>query len=159
MLDCNTFGSRSPVSRNGKRMFSSTVIESKSAAPWNRIPTFLRMAPSCRSLMPIMFSPWIQISPESGSIKPIIFFSKTLFPPPLRPIRTRVSPVRTSRSTRALRISFPFAAAALVCSNWRAGRSSPAEWATAISRALWWMLPSLRSPANFATRPTSQWTP
>src|SRR5262249_20339858 len=42
--------------------------------------------------------PWIKISPESGSSKPIICFSKTVLPPPLRPISTRVSPSRTSRS-------------------------------------------------------------
>ena len=96
-LERKTFGSRSPASRRGNAMLSSTVIESKSAAPWNRIPTFSRMAPSCRSFKPIMFSPWIQISPESGSISPMIFFSKTLFPPPLGPIITKISPRCTSK--------------------------------------------------------------
>src|SRR5215472_12976908 len=41
----------------------------------------------------------MKISPESGSINPIRCFSKTLLPPPLRPMSTRVSPVRISRST------------------------------------------------------------
>src|SRR5207248_8288099 len=48
--------------------------------------------------------PWIQISPVSGSINPTRCLSKTLLPPPLRPMMARVSPVRTSRST-PLRIS------------------------------------------------------
>ena len=94
-----TFGSRSPASRRGKAMLSSTVIESKSAPPWKRIPTFWRIAPSWRSFSPIMFWPWIQISPPSGSINPTRCLSKTLLPPPLRPMMARVSPVRTSRST------------------------------------------------------------
>ena len=63
------------------------------------MPTFLRISPSWRSLIPIMFWPWIQISPASGCIKPTICFNKTLLPPPLRPIIARVSPVMTSRST------------------------------------------------------------
>src|SRR5262245_12687553 len=94
-----TFGSRSPTSRNGNAMLSSTVIESKSAPLWKSIPTFSRITPSWRSFIPMMFWPWIQISPESGSINPIKCFSKTVLPPPLRPISTSVSPVRISRST------------------------------------------------------------
>src|SRR5437868_13146006 len=46
-----------------------------------------------------MFFPSIQISPASGSISPTRCLSKTLLPPPLRPMMARVSPVRTSRST------------------------------------------------------------
>src|SRR3954452_13651315 len=46
-----------------------------------------------------MFCPWIQISPASGSINPTRCLSKTLLPPPLRPMMARASPVCTSRST------------------------------------------------------------
>ncbi|KAG0505325.1 MAG: hypothetical protein Udaeo_13460 [Candidatus Udaeobacter sp.] len=63
------------------------------------MPTFLRIAPSWRSFIPMMFWPWIQISPESGSINPTMCLSKTLLPPPLRPMMTRVSPLLTLRST------------------------------------------------------------
>jgi hypothetical protein len=62
------------------------------------MPTFRRIAASIRSLNPIMFCPSIQISPASGCIKPIRCFSKTLLPPPLRPIMTSVSPFETVRS-------------------------------------------------------------
>src|SRR5436189_2924298 len=47
----------------------------------------------------MMFCPSIQISPTSGAINPTRCLSKTLFPPPLRPIIASVSPVATSRST------------------------------------------------------------
>ena len=47
----------------------------------------------------MMFWPSIQISPASGRIRPIRFLSRTLFPPPLRPMMTSVSPVATLRST------------------------------------------------------------
>src|SRR6185436_7626303 len=43
--------------------------------------------------------PWIQISPESGSINPTMCLSKTLLPPPLRPMMASVSPVLILRST------------------------------------------------------------
>ena len=56
-------------------------------------------APSWRSFIPMMFCPWIQISPASGVINPTRCLSKTLLPPPLRPIIASVSPVATSRST------------------------------------------------------------
>src|SRR6476620_4993055 len=63
------------------------------------MPTFLRIAPSWRSFIPMMFWPWIQISPESGSINPTMCFSKTLLPPPLRPMMASVSPLLILRST------------------------------------------------------------
>src|SRR5882724_12814028 len=63
------------------------------------MPIFSRTAPSWRSVNPIIFWPSIQISPASGSIKPTRCLSKTLLPPPLRPMMARVSPVPTSRST------------------------------------------------------------
>src|SRR6476661_4843062 len=63
------------------------------------MPTFLRIAPSWRSFIPMMFWPWIQISPESGSINPTMCLSKTLLPPPLRPMMASVSPLLTLRST------------------------------------------------------------
>src|SRR4030095_13593752 len=63
------------------------------------MPTFLRIAPSWRSFIPMMFLPWIQISPESLSTNPPMCFSKTLLPPPLRPMMTSVSPLLILRST------------------------------------------------------------
>src|SRR5215208_823194 len=62
------------------------------------MPTFFRIAASWRSFIPMMFCPWMQISPESGSIKPTMCLSKTLLPPPLRPIMASVSPLLISRS-------------------------------------------------------------
>src|SRR6266571_6752863 len=47
----------------------------------------------------MMFWPWIQISPTSGAINPTRCLSKTLLPPPLRPIIASVSPRATWRST------------------------------------------------------------
>src|SRR5439155_5886923 len=41
----------------------------------------------------------MQISPASGVINPTRCLSKTLLPPPLRPMIASVSPVATSRST------------------------------------------------------------
>jgi hypothetical protein len=62
------------------------------------MPTFLRIAASFRSLNPMIFCPSIQISPASGCIKPMRCLSNTLFPPPLRPMMTSVSPFETVRS-------------------------------------------------------------
>src|SRR5712691_4221513 len=49
--------------------------------------------------MLIMFWPSIQISPALGRIKPMRCLSRTLLPPPLRPIIASVSPRATWRST------------------------------------------------------------
>ena len=80
-------------------MFSSTVMESKSAPPWKRMPTLRRMLASWRSPKPMMFWPSIQISPSLGCIRPMRFFRSTLLPPPLRPMMTSVSPLPTLMST------------------------------------------------------------
>ena len=98
-----------PASRSGNAIFSSTVMESKSAPLWKRMPTFCRILVNCRSLIPIMFLPETQISPASGCIKPMRCLSKTDLPPPLRPIITSVSPTATSRSTPRKICSSPMA--------------------------------------------------
>ena len=63
----------------GNMMLPSTVRKSKSALPWKRTPIF--------------WSPY-QISPESGSVRPINMLSSTVLPEPLAPISILHSPGR-----------------------------------------------------------------
>src|SRR5579859_1159166 len=88
-----------PSRRSGKPTFSATVIESNSAAPWNSMPNLCRTRSSSRSFRPQMFSPSINTSPSSGHNNPMICLSRTLFPPPLRPIMATDSPVSTLKLT------------------------------------------------------------
>ncbi len=79
-------------------MFLQMVMESNSAAPWNRKPNLFRNSIRSRRRMEVTSSPSIQIMPSSGSSSLTMFFSSTDLPWPLRPMITRVSPLWISRS-------------------------------------------------------------
>ena len=83
---------------SGKATFSSTVSESYRAACWNKKPSFLRISLSRSSGSAAISCPPISMDPASGCCRPMINFSKTLFPVPLRPRIVSISPRRTSRS-------------------------------------------------------------
>src|SRR5581483_3353716 len=68
------------------------------AACWNRNPIFFRIWLSSSSRRPVISLSKISIEPSSGFCNPMISFSSTLLPVPLRPSTVSVSPRRTSRS-------------------------------------------------------------
>ena len=56
------------------------------------MPNLWRTRSNWRSFIGTMFSPSISTSPESGFSRPMRCLSKTLLPPPLRPMMTTDSP-------------------------------------------------------------------
>src|SRR6185503_10638204 len=74
-------------------------MESNRAAPWNSMPNLWRTRINSRSLRLQMFSPSMETCPESGWSRPMTCLSRTLFPPPLRPMMTTDSPLSTRRLT------------------------------------------------------------
>src|SRR6185437_8575948 len=88
-----------PRSRSGKATFSPTVSESKSAPDWNTSVTFRCMAVSSASDSVARLVPSTQTAPRSGRRKPMISFSVTDLPTPLRPTMQSDSPRATSKVT------------------------------------------------------------
>ena len=90
--------------RSGNATFSATVIESKSAAFWNRKPMRCRTAASAGGDSAVISSSSTNTRPESGCRRPTMCRSVTLFPVPLRPSTTVARPrgmlIDTSSSTR-----------------------------------------------------------
>ncbi len=76
----------------GKRIFSSTVIESNKAEPWNNIPMSFLKSMSCLLLKVVIFVSSYQISPSVGFIKLTKSLRKTVLPAPLRPMMRLVLP-------------------------------------------------------------------
>ena len=91
-------GGTTRCSTSGYAMFSPTVSESKSAPCWKSIATFRRIGTSASSSSPARATPSTSTSPASGRMSPFMCFKSTLFPDPLPPSTTTVSPVGTSRS-------------------------------------------------------------
>src|SRR5512133_795862 len=56
------------------------------------MPNLRRTRSKSRSFIPTMFSPSMSTSPESGGNSPMRCLSRTLLPPPLRPMMTTDSP-------------------------------------------------------------------
>ena len=70
----------------GNITFSITVAKSKRALPWKRMPMFWRsFIFSLSDISESLCSPY-DISPLSGSIRPIRFFRSTVLPEPLAPM-------------------------------------------------------------------------
>src|SRR3990167_5934957 len=88
-------------SRNGKPTFSSTVIESKSAAPWNSMPNFMRSLSSDWPESWVTSTPSMDTEPSSGFMSPMMCLRSTDFPQPERPMITIVCPVGTVKFTRS----------------------------------------------------------
>src|SRR6058998_1085918 len=86
-------------SRNGYATFSYTESESKSAAPWNTKP--IRRRNSRRSSSERRSIAWskTRIWPASGRIRPATSRRSTVFPEPLPPITTSVSPLASANET------------------------------------------------------------
>ncbi len=63
------------------------------------MPNLRRTRSNWRSFMRVMFSPSTSTSPVSGLSRPMRCFSKTLLPPPLRPMITADSPLSIRKST------------------------------------------------------------
>ena len=78
----------------GNMIFPSTVRKSKSALPWKRTPIFWCNAFFSVSDILVNSSSPYQISPESGSVRPINMLSSTVLPEPLAPISILHSPGR-----------------------------------------------------------------
>ena len=84
---------------SGKATFSYTVIESKSAAPWNTIPNIWRASVrSFPSSAEISFPPTVT-APRSGFRSPMTCFMSTVFPEPEPPSTTKVVPFGMERET------------------------------------------------------------
>ena len=76
----------------GNSRFSRTVIESYSAALWNRNPTFMRSSFNSLSLISATSSPNTFNEPPSGTNNPTIHCMVTDLPMPERPRITTFSP-------------------------------------------------------------------
>ena len=90
--------------RNGNATFSATVIESNSAAFWNRKPIRRRTAASSAGGSAVISASSTKTRPASGCSRPTTCRSITLLPVPLRPSTTVARPrgmrSDTSSSTR-----------------------------------------------------------
>jgi hypothetical protein len=94
-----TPGLSSVCSRIGIATFSPTVIEWKSAAPWNSIPIRRRQARSPSADRRVMSSPPTITRPPSGASVPARIRSSVLFPSPESPITTVTLRSGTSKDT------------------------------------------------------------
>src|ERR1700740_2542799 len=89
--------SRLVCSCKGSATFSPTVIDPKSAPPWNDIPIFFNNSSRSPSDMDAKSLFCIQISPELGISSPTKVRSSVLLPDPEPPRITSVSPAGTSK--------------------------------------------------------------
>src|SRR5262245_16388998 len=102
--------SRSVCSRSGKATFSKTVMESRSAPPWNIMPSLRRTWKSARSESWVTSSSSTKTRPRCGRMSPAINRSRVLLPHPLPPRTTDTAPagkaqersVNTCRSPNAI---------------------------------------------------------
>ena len=76
----------------GNITFSSTVIESKRALPWNTIPIFWRRATCSLRFISAYFTPSYMMSPLSGVKSPNSDLRNTVLPEPLCPMMRFVLP-------------------------------------------------------------------
>ena len=95
---------------SGNITFSSTDIESNSAALWNIMPISRRRRARSRFVMLMKLRPSYSTSPSVGSKSPTMHFISTVFPEPLWPIirlvlpfsKVELMPLSTSLSSKDL---------------------------------------------------------
>src|SRR5262249_43012953 len=90
--------SRSVCSRSGKATFSKTVMESRSAPPWNIMPSLRRTWKSARSESWVTSSSSTKTRPRCGRMSPAINRSRVLLPHPLPPRTTDTAPAGEARA-------------------------------------------------------------
>ncbi|KZD15456.1 MAG: hypothetical protein AO396_06055 [Candidatus Fermentibacter daniensis] len=91
-------GDRSVNSSSGSITFSISVRLPRRAPDWNRTPHLLR-ARARAALSLQMSAPSNRTSPDQGFTRPRRWFMRVLFPQPLRPTITRISPMWTFMDT------------------------------------------------------------